>query len=65
MTPAVWVGVALVIIGSVLLGAKGVVAKLLYARGVDFETVVAVRSVLAIPGFWLLVAMRRGFATLG
>ncbi len=44
----------MVIAGAVLLGAKGVLAKFLYSKGLDFTTVVAVRAVLAVPGFALL-----------
>ena len=52
------------IIGSVLLGAKGVVAKILYARGLDFETVVSLRAVLAIPGFFAIAVWQGGLAPL-
>lgn len=55
-----WLGIALILFGSVLLASKGIFAKLLYARGLDFETVVATRAVLAIPGFLLLALWRRG-----
>lgn len=47
-----------------LLAAKGIFAKLLYARGLDFETVVATRAVLAIPGFVLIATLRAGPAPL-
>ena len=52
------------IIGSVLLGAKGVVAKILYARGLDFETVVSLRAVLAIPGFFAIAVWQGGLTPL-
>ena len=52
------------VIGSVLLGAKGVVAKILYARGLDFETVVSLRAVLAIPGFFAIAVWQGGLAPL-
>lgn len=55
-----WLGIALVLFGSILLASKGIFAKLLYARGLDFETVVATRAVLAIPGFVLMAMWRRG-----
>lgn len=42
-----------------MLASKGIFAKVLYARGLDFETVVALRALLAIPGF-ILIAMLRG-----
>lgn len=38
--------------GALLFASKGVVTKLIYARGVDFETVVVLRAVLALPLFW-------------
>lgn len=47
-----------------MLASKGVFAKSLYARGVDFETVVAARSLLAIPGFFLIAMLRGGLAPL-
>lgn len=54
----------MVIVGSVLLASKGIFAKALYARGLDFETVVAFRAVLAIPGFLFLGWIMGGFAPL-
>lgn len=51
---------ALVVAGSILLASKGIFAKSLYAKGLDFETVVAVRALLAIPGFILIVIFRDG-----
>ena len=42
-----------------MLGAKGVFAKGLYALGLDYETVVATRSLLALPGFWILAIVLR------
>lgn len=47
-----WLGAALVACGAMLFGVKAVVAKLIYARGLDYESVVALRSVLALPLFW-------------
>jgi drug/metabolite transporter (DMT)-like permease len=47
-------GVVLVALGAVMLSSKGIFAKVLYARGLDYETVVAVRAVLAVPGFFAL-----------
>ncbi|MBT8448033.1 MAG: DMT family transporter [Gammaproteobacteria bacterium] len=46
-------GIVLVIVAALLLSLKGIVAKLIYAHGVDAITVSAVRAVLAVPGFWL------------
>ncbi len=50
--PRAWLGAALVAGGAMLFGVKAVVAKLIYARGLDFESVVVLRSVLALPLFW-------------
>jgi drug/metabolite transporter (DMT)-like permease len=47
-----WLGAALVAGGAMLFGTKAVVAKLIYARGLDYESVVVLRSVLALPLFW-------------
>ena len=57
-------GTLLVVTGSVLLASKGIFAKALYARGLEFETVVALRSVLAIPGFLLIAALLGGLGPL-
>lgn len=54
------IGVVLIVGGSIMLASKGIFAKLLYARGVHFETVVATRAVLAIPGFMLIAWLRPG-----
>lgn len=56
-----WAGLVMVLAGSVLLAAKGIFAKALYARGLDFETVVTVRAVIAIPGFLLVGWITGGF----
>ncbi|MFK7887216.1 MAG: DMT family transporter [Gammaproteobacteria bacterium] len=55
-----WLGIAFILFGSVLLASKGIFAKLLYARGLNFETVVATRAVLAMPGFVLMALWRPG-----
>ena len=44
----------LVAIGGIGLASKGLFAKLLYARGVDVQTVLVLRTVLAMPGFVLV-----------
>jgi drug/metabolite transporter (DMT)-like permease len=46
--------VLLVAIGGIGLASKGLFAKLLYARGVDVQTVLVLRTVLAMPGFVLV-----------
>jgi len=53
-------GVLLVIAGALLLSAKGIFAKLLYARGVDWQTVTTVRMLLALPLFWIFALWRLG-----
>lgn len=53
-------GVVFVIAGAVLLSFKGILAKLMYAQGGDPVTVSAVRSVLAVPGFWAWALLRVG-----
>lgn len=54
-------GAVLVAVGAILLAAKGLFAKALYAQGLSYHDVAAMRSVLAIPGFALVayVSMRR------
>ena len=59
-----WRGIAMVIAGAILLGSKGVLAKLLYARGLDYQTVVSLRAVLAIPGFVLIAAWLGGVSSM-
>lgn len=54
-------GIALVAGGAMLLATKGVITKFIYARGMDYESVVVVRSVLAVPLFWAW-ALRYGAA---
>ena len=54
------IGIALIVLGSIMLASKGIFAKLLYARGLHFETVVATRALLAIPGFMLVAWLRPG-----
>lgn len=54
----------MVLIGSVLLASKGIFAKVLYARGVDYATVVCFRALLAIPGFILVGWLSGGFVGL-
>ena len=44
----------LVAAGGIGLASKGIFAKLLYAQGVDVQTVLVLRTVLAWPGFLLV-----------
>ncbi len=46
-----------VIVGGLGLASKGIFAKLLYAQGVDIDTVVTLRALLAMPGFVLVGIM--------
>ncbi|MEH6517100.1 MAG: DMT family transporter [Halioglobus sp.] len=54
-------GSLFVILGAIMLAAKGIFAKQLYALGVDFETVAATRSVLAVPGFIAIAVLSGSF----
>ena len=56
-------GGLLVAAGAVLLAAKGLFAKHLYALGLSFNDVAAIRSVMAVPGFALLAWLYRGPST--
>ncbi|MFT0531496.1 DMT family transporter [Castellaniella hirudinis] len=50
-----WVGFVLAGLGAVLFSAKAIVAKLLYAQGVDALDVIGFRMLLALP-FFLVIA---------
>ncbi len=63
-SPQDWSGVIFVLLGSVMLSAKGVYAKLLYQEGLDFITVMAVRGVLALPFFLFWAWFNSGLAPL-
>lgn len=45
-------GLILIIIGSLLISAKGILAKLLYAEGVAADELVTIRAMLSLPLFW-------------
>lgn len=57
-------GAFLVIGGALLLSAKGIFAKHLYAMGLEHDTLVAVRSLLALPFFWAWAWWKVGPKTL-
>lgn len=59
--PSLWLGLAMAMGGATLLANKGVLAKLLYAEGLDVVTLVAVRSALALPLFWAWAILRLGW----
>jgi len=61
-TAARLAGTLLVAGGAMLLAIKGVITKFIYARGMDYESVVVIRSVLAVPLFWAW-ALRYGAAS--
>ena len=44
-----WVDVGLVVVGALLLSAKGIFAKLLYAEGVSMEAILVLRAALSWP----------------
>ena len=58
------VGVFLVMGGALLLSLKGIVAKFLYAEGVDYTSVVAIRAMLAAPLFWAWALWTVGLSAL-
>jgi drug/metabolite transporter (DMT)-like permease len=51
--PHLWSGLLLVIAAAVLLSAKGILSKLLYAEGLDFQEVITIRAALSLPLFWM------------
>jgi drug/metabolite transporter (DMT)-like permease len=59
-----WSGVLLVVAGAVLLSAKGILTKLLYMEGFDYQQVITIRSVLSLPLFWLWGIYVVGFRTI-
>jgi drug/metabolite transporter (DMT)-like permease len=57
-------GLALVGLGAMLFACKGLFAKALYARGVDSNSLVTVRALIALPLFWSFALLREGRAAL-
>lgn len=45
-------GTLMVAGGAMLLAVKGIITKFIYARGMDYEALVVVRAVIAVPLFW-------------
>jgi drug/metabolite transporter (DMT)-like permease len=45
-------GLFLVAGGAMLFALKGVITKLIYARGMDYESLVVLRTLAALPLFW-------------
>ena len=62
--PPDWLGATFVLLGAALLAAKGVYAKLIYAEGVDYISLMAVRGALALPLFVAWCMSRSGLARL-
>ena len=56
-----WSGVLLAAGGAVGFASKGIFAKFLYARGMSFETLLALRSALSLPVMWAWVLWLRGW----
>ena len=50
--------------GAVGFASKGIFAKFLYARGMSFETVLALRSSLSLPIMWAWVLWLRGWSSI-
>jgi len=57
-------GIAFAASGAILFASKGLFAKALYAQGVDFQTLTALRALMSLPLF-VLLAMHRGFSLAG
>jgi len=57
-------GGLLVMGGAMLFACKGLFAKALYAKGVNFEAVVTLRAVLSLPLFWAFALARDGAASI-
>lgn len=58
------VGALLVAGGAMLFATKGIVAKRLYAMGVGFEALTAIRAAIAVPFFWAFAGAREGMGQL-
>lgn len=54
-------GSLFVLVGAIMLATKGIFAKQLYSLGIDYETVAAARSVLAVPGFVVIAFLSGSF----
>ncbi|MEP1472635.1 MAG: DMT family transporter [Halieaceae bacterium] len=54
-------GSLFVVVGAIMLAGKGIFAKQLYSLGVDYETVAATRSALAVPGFAVIAFLSGSF----
>lgn len=61
MPATLWLGLLLSMGGAMMLANKGILAKLLYAEGIDVTTLVTVRSAAALPVFWAWAVLRLGW----
>jgi drug/metabolite transporter (DMT)-like permease len=59
-----WSGVLLAAGGAVGFASKGIFAKFLYARGMSFETLLALRSSLSLPLMWAWVLWLKGWGSI-
>lgn len=59
-----WIGASFVLLGAALLAAKGIYTKLIYAEGLDYISLMAVRGALALPFFVVWAMWRSGLARL-
>lgn len=57
-------GISLIVIGSLLLSAKGIFAKLLYTEAIADDVLVTIRSLLSLPLFWAWAIWRIGLLNL-
>lgn len=57
---SVTVGLIMVAGGAMLFASKGLFAKALYSRDVASDTLVAIRSLIALPFFWIFAFAREG-----
>ena len=57
-------GLLLIISGSLLISAKGILAKLIYAEGVAADELVTIRAILSLPLFWAWAIWRVGLINL-
>ena len=57
-------GVLLAAGGAVGFASKGIFAKYLYARGMSFDALVALRSALSLPFMWAWVLWLRGWGSI-
>ena len=57
-------GALFVALAAMLFATKGIFAKQLYALGVGYVALVAIRATLALPLFWAFALRRDGWAVI-